>query len=498
MRSWKGRVSYNYNRLMAEKKKPTPRYNPTPRYRSASQRKPAGSAGKSSGERTLASTANGKETAPNASGNRRPAASGAGSRKAPASTTSGRRPAASASGSTKRASSAGGSGGRRNLPIILGAVGVVAVVALVVGVALPSLGSLGGEAKDAGPAAKVSFVAVGDNLPDDYIGWYADGLAGEMGDGQFDYKPLYEPIAPYIQEADLAYINEETHLGGDDIGPQGYPSFNATDAMATAVVETGWDFVASASNHSYDWGWDALTHSLSVWEKQPVAFTGTSVNEEQYNRIPVLERNGITFALLDYTYGVNYDLAQLPPYTINLIDEQRIASDVARAHEMADVVLVAMHWGTELLTEADEDQVRLAQLLADLDVDVVIGSHPHVIGPMAWVANSNNPDHRTLVAYSLGNFLADHEAPLADNVLEGMITCDFVRETPDSPVIVENVRWVPLVCHSSNERNNFAVYALDDYPAELAKTCRALSEVENPTQWLYDETKRIVGEQWFQ
>ncbi len=385
------------------------------------------------------------------------------------------------------------------MKLVAGGVAAVVAVALFVGFGVPAIGSLlqGSSPEANGAAAKVSFVAVGDNLPDDYIGWYADGLAGTMDDGQYDYKPLFSPIADYVQKADLSYINQETHIGGDDIGPQGYPSFNTTEAMATAVVDTGFDFVASASNHSYDWGKGALANSLSVWEAQPVAFTGTSVTEEQYNRIPILERDGITFALLDYTYGVNYPLEDLPPHSINLIDDQRIINDVKRAHDMADVVLVAMHWGTELLTEADDEQLRLAQLLADLDVDVVLGSHPHVIGPMAWVTNSKNPDHRTLVAYSLGNFLADHEAPLADNVLEGMLTCDFVREQADGPVQVENVRWVPLVCHSSLERNFFAVYALDDYTMEQAKQCRALNTIDNPLTWLHDETHRIVGEQWF-
>ena len=380
--------------------------------------------------------------------------------------------------------------------------GVVAVVAIVVAIGVfgaPALGNLfGGSQDEKGPEAVVSFVAVGDNLPDDYIGWYADELAGDMDDGQYDYSPMFEPIVPYVQGADLAYIDMETHLGGDDIGPQGYPSFNTTDAMATAVVDSGFDFVASATNHSYDWGQDALAHSVELWNKMPVAFTGTALTAEQYEHIATVERNGITFALLNYTYGVNaYSQDTLPPYAVNLIDDERIKNDVQRAREVADVVLVSMHWGTELLTKADDEQLRLAQLLADLDVDVVLGSHPHVIGPMAWVANSANPDHRTLVAFSLGNFLADHEAPLPDNVLEGMLTCDFVRNEKNGPVSVENVRWIPLVCHSNEDRSDFAVYAVDDYPAEMAEECRALSDIDDPIAWLYDQTHSIVGKQWF-
>ena len=385
------------------------------------------------------------------------------------------------------------------LPVALGVAAVVVLAAIIVGVGKPlfeELANTGGEADQ--PVARVSFLAVGDNLPDDYIGHYADELAGEAGDGLYDYTPLYAPLAAYIQEADLSYIDEEVHIGGDELGPQGYPSFNVTDSMADALVETGFDFVATASNHCYDWGQATLEHSVGVLESKPLAFTGTAVTQEQYERIPVLERQGIRFALLNYTYGVNgYEREDLPTYAVNFIDDARITADVQRAHEVADVVLVSMHWGTELLTEADDEQIRLGQLLADLDVDVVLGSHPHVIGPMSWVANSNGQGHRTLVAYSLGNFLADHEAPTADNVLEGMLTCDFVREEEGGDVLVENVRWVPLVCHSSEDRWNFAVYAVDDYTDELAKQCRALNTVENPLTWLHEETHRIVGEQWF-
>ena len=348
----------------------------------------------------------------------------------------------------------------------------------------------------------VSFVAVGDNLPDDFIGFYADKLAGEEEDGTYDYKPLFAHIKPYVEAADLSYINQETHVGGNDTGPQGYPSFNTTDEMADAVVDAGFDFVASATNHSYDWGYfGALSHSLSVWEKQPVAFTGTAVTAEQYERIATQTCNGLKFALLNYTYGVNgFTQSELPPYSVNFIDKTRISADVQRAREQegADVVLVAMHWGTENLTEADDDQKDLAQFLADLDVDVVLGSHPHVIGPLEWVKNSNGSGHQTLVAYSLGNFLADHEVPYDINVVEGMLSCDFVREPDSSSVQIRNIKWTPLVCHSTEDRDTFDIYTIDDYPSELAKKNRGLSEKKDPIAWVNEQSREIVGLEWFE
>ena len=340
--------------------------------------------------------------------------------------------------------------------------------------------------------ARVSFVAVGDNLPETSIGAYADACAGEAGDDLYDYRPIYAAVKPYVESADLAYIKQETHLGGDEIGSRGWPSFNTTDAMADAIVDAGFDLVASASNHAYDWGYfGAVEHSRSVWNQKPVAFTGTAVNEEEAQAIPVVERNGISFALLDYTYGVNgYAQGDLPSYAVNFIDEERIAADVARAHEMADVVLVAMHWGTENLTEADAEQQRLAQFLADLEVDVVLGSHPHVIGPLAWVQGASG--HRTLVAYSLGNFVSRHEAPALENELEGMLSCDFVREGGE--VSIQNVVWTPLVNHT--EEGAFSVYALKDYTPELAARHTFLSQLDDPIGQLGALTRQVIGEEF--
>ena len=344
---------------------------------------------------------------------------------------------------------------------------------------------------------RVTLLAVGDNTPNDNVGAYADRLLGEEGDGKYDYAPIFQPVASRVQAADLAFENQETCIGGNEIGPQGYPSFNTTDEMADAVVETGFNLVGTANNHSYDWGKSgSVEHSISVWEKQPVEFAGTAANAEQYNRITTFEREGIKFALLNYTYGLNGYEAIIEPNIVHLIDEDEITADVKRAHEQADVVLVAMHWGNEHETEPSDEQREQAQMLANLDVDVVIGAHPHVIQPMEWVDNSNGSGHRTLVTYSLGNFLIDHSDPIPENVLEGMLTCDIVR-ADDGSIHVENIAWTPLVLHVNADQTEFTVYPVDDYTADLASKNRGLTTVDDPMNWLYDRTKEIVGKQWF-
>ncbi len=335
---------------------------------------------------------------------------------------------------------------------------------------------------------RVSFVAVGDNLPEKAIGVFADSQAGATGDGAYDYRFLYTAIKPYIAAADLAYINFETTAGGNDIGPRGYPSFNTTDEMVDAVYDTGFDLIASATNHSYDWGAKALAHSVALWKQKPVLYVGTANNEEDAAVIQTYEKNGITFSLLNYTYGVNgYDESDIPPYAVNYLHEDRIKADVERARAASDVVLVAMHWGTENYTAADSEQTRYAQLLADAGVDVVLGSHPHVIGPLQWVEGSAG--NRTLVAYSLGNFISNHEYPSALNELEGMLSCDFVKTSQG--VRVENVSWVTLVNHT--EPDGFSVYAVKDYTPELASRHTTLKRLDDPIGYLKQKTREIVG-----
>lgn len=383
---------------------------------------------------------------------------------------------------------------RRRLPM-LPLVGGVAVLAVVVAgaIAIDNLLARPAEPKQAPvpEPATVHFVAVGDNLPEIEIAAYADAQAGAVGDGDYDYRPVYAQIKPYVESADLAYVNEETHLGGDDIGPKGYPSFNTTDQMADAIVDTGFDLVASASNHAYDWGsFGANEHSREVWNAQPVTFTGTATSEQEASELALVEKGGITFALLDYTYGLNgYDRSDVPDYAVNFIDKDRIADDVARAKEEADVVLVAMHWGTENLMKADETQLEYAQYLADLGVDVVLGSHPHVIGPMTWLTGEDG--NRTLVAYSLGNFVVNHDAPSAKNDLGGMLSCDFVRDEQSGEVSVENVVWTPLVMHTDG--TSFAVYALKDYTPELAATHPLFAGLDDPIGWMRTTSDEVVN-----
>ena len=317
----------------------------------------------------------------------------------------------------------------------------------------------------------VSFVGVGDNLIHEMIYKEADSAAGGMNDGKYDFSSMYQHVKKDIKDADLAYIDQESIIGGDDLGISGYPTFNSPSDLASDVAEVGFDIVNTANNHCLDKYQEGINYSHEIWSKQSGVITaGTYISEEDRNTIRTIERNGITFSFLAYTYGTN-DIEPPHSYSVAYFDEEQIKNDVKKAKEISDVVIVSAHWGDENISAPNDFQKKYAKLFADLQVDVVIGEHPHVIQPVTWVTGENG--NKTLVVYSLGNFLSGMLG--IDNIVSGMIQFDFVKNADSNDISIENVEWVPLVTHYTgvasdilNTRKDFTVYKLSDYTEELA------------------------------
>lgn len=327
------------------------------------------------------------------------------------------------------------------------------------------------------PRKTVSFFAVGDNLIHSQIIRYA-----ETEDGTYDFKPIYENFIEDIESADLAFINQESIIGGDDLGFSGYPAFNTPSDMAENLVDMGFDIVVGSNNHSLDRGSVGVQNTLAYWREleEEVLFTGVFESQEHRDEIPIVEMNGLTFSILTYTYGTNGILPEAP-YQVNYFDPELITNDVVRAQELSDFVIVAAHMGDEHRLSANQMQLDYAQLFADLEVDLMVGSHSHTIQPIEWVTGETG--HETLIVYSLGNFLASTTSDI--NLLGGNLTLDFVAE--DEEHFIENVRFEPHLIHYEEEvpgdistRTNFEIFNLAEYPSELAKQ-HALNGFEDNT-----------------
>lgn len=340
---------------------------------------------------------------------------------------------------------------------------------------------------------KVSFIGVGDNLIHDVIFEEA-----HMNDGTFNFKPMFENVADEIEQADLAFINQETLIGGDEFGFSGYPAFNTPSDMAGNLNDLGFDLVNGASNHSLDKGKQGVLNTLEIWGKQEeMLFTGVFDSQEQRDTIPTIERNGLTFSFLAYTYGTN-GIEPDVSYRLNYFDKALITQDVKKAKEVSDFVIVSAHWGDEHMLEPNEFQKEYAQLFSDLGVDVVVGTHPHVIQPIKWVEGKNG--NQTLIIYSLGNFLSAMATGTENNILGGMVSFDFVVKEEEKSI--ENVNWDPTVMHYigdqsdyAKSRKNFRIYQLDDYTEELAANHVLNGYQENKVskKSLQQTTEKVIG-----
>lgn len=311
--------------------------------------------------------------------------------------------------------------------------------------------------------SKVTLVAVGDNLIHNTL-----ITAGEQEDGSLDYTSLYANIKPEIEKADIAVIDQETILGGSSFEYTGYPLFNSPWEIGDAAIDAGFDIFNCATNHTMDMGWAGIEKELEYFSgKENVVALGINADERDYNSITYYEKNSITFALLNYTFGTNgIPLPEDKPWCVNLLDKDKVTADIKEARENADVVIVFPHWGTENSHDVSDYQKEYTKLFSDLGVDIVIGCHPHVLQPVEWVTNEST-GKKMIVYYSLGNFIS-HQIEL-DQLCGGM--AQLTIEKHGDEIEISSAKLVPIVCHYNRGENDkfvFDVYKLSDYTDELA------------------------------
>lgn len=323
----------------------------------------------------------------------------------------------------------------------------------------------------------VSFYAVGDNLIHDEIFEYA-----KTSEDTYNFKPIYDNLSDSIETADLSFINQESIVGGDELGFTGYPAFNTPSDMIENLVDLGFDIAIGSNNHTLDYGTRGIQNTLDYWDEydDDILFTGAFDSQATRDEIRLIEMNDMTFSVLSYTYGTN-GLRPDEPYQVNYFDPELITDDVNRAQEVSDFVIVSAHWGDEHALSPNQMQRDYAQLFADLEVDLVVGHHSHTIQPLDWVTGESG--HETLVIYSLGNLLASTTSDI--NLLGGSVQLDFVSENDEHSI--EDVSFHPHVIHYENDvagdistRSNFKIHPLNNYTKELAAQ-HALHNFEDNT-----------------
>ena len=308
----------------------------------------------------------------------------------------------------------------------------------------------------------VNIIAVGDNLIHNSV-----LKSGKTSDSTYNFNRLFDIMKNDFQEADIAIINQETILGGSFKPYDGYPNFNSPNELGDAMIEAGFDVILQASNHTLDIGVQGVVNCIEYWQQQKdITYLGINESQEERDSIKIVERNGIKFALLNYTYGLNgHRVTKDKSYLVNLIDTALIIKDLKKAEEIADFTIVFPHWGVEYVYKPNKHQKNLARIMTENGADLIIGTHPHVLQPIEWIEADNG--NKSLCYYSLGNYTSGQKA--TPRVLGGMAKIK-ITEVNDS-VFIENAEIVPTITHYEwiNGTSLHQTYKLSDYTEELEK-----------------------------
>lgn len=317
-----------------------------------------------------------------------------------------------------------------------------------------------------------SLVMVGDALIHSAI--YEDAYDGTS----YDFKPMLREIKPLLKDYDLKYYNQETILGGVELGLSNYPRFNSPYEVGDAFIDAGFNLVSLATNHTMDKGETGVINSLNYWNSKDNVYTaGSYLSKEDRDKVIIKEINGITYSFFSYTTWTNgLETPSGKEYLNNVYDPVKVKEDIEKVRDQVDVVIVAMHWGTEYSTTVSSTQQEIANYLASLDVDIIIGSHPHVVEPIAFIG-------KTMVIYSLGNFISDQ---VGVERLTGLMVGIDIHKTVENGVTtieLKNPRANLLYTYSSYaNKRNFVVYPYTSLTDDLLPNYKDY----------YEEYKQIV------
>ncbi|HCT64128.1 MAG TPA: hypothetical protein DIC60_02450 [Lachnospiraceae bacterium] len=314
--------------------------------------------------------------------------------------------------------------------------------------------------------------------------------------GTYDFSHNFSEIKKFFTNSDVVMGNLETVFAGEDRGISDYPSFNTPDAFGDALKEAGFNLLTTANNHCMDKGTDGLNRTIEILDGLGIEHIGTYAREEERNNILVKDVNGIKIAFLSYTYGTN-GIAVPQDYSVNLIDGGKMESDISRARDMADLVVVMPHMGNEYEQNVDDQFKVLADKMFSAGADIVLASHSHVLEPMEYrtITDEDGTKREGFVIYSLGNCISSQTTPPRN---AGVILNIEIQQINDQKPEIKQVSVIPIWTQfrNINEQDHFIVRSVYDMLSlsddELRATVRA-KDITRLKEIQLQSTKTLLG-----
>ena len=284
----------------------------------------------------------------------------------------------------------------------------------------------------------------------------------------YSFDNNYKYVSKYIKESDLSIANLETTFAGDSIPYSSYPTFNTPDTLADALKNAGVDIVSTINNHSFDKGDLGVERTLEILKNKKLIPIGTVSNVEDKNYI-IKEINGINLGITSFSYGEFRENTKFLN-GIKVSDKSKDKLNVFNNYDVnqafntinntlknisnTDIQILVIHWGDEYQRLPNKFQQELAQKLSDSGVDIIIGSHPHVIQPVDIIKSSDG-NNETLVIYSLGNFISNQRRELLGTPFteDGLMVNIEITKNNDK-TFISNVNCIPTWVNKYNDKSN--------------------------------------------
>ena len=335
--------------------------------------------------------------------------------------------------------------------------------------------------------------------------------AARTGTNTFDFRPFLRDIKPFI-DGDLTLVNMETPVDvlGENQDITTWPLFNAPFEILEALDYAGFNHIIAANNHAFDRGFSGLVATAENFERAGLDFTGIYVNPEATQVPTILDVNGIYVGIIAYTDSVNGLEPLVPqemlPYAVRrfrshvLDDVPAIAEDIANLRAQgAELVIVSLHWGAEYVNAPTDMQRQIARALAQNGADVVMGNHAHVVQPIEWYEREDGS--RSLLIYSLGNFLADQtrlNPPIERTQFGKLVSLQVIRE-PDGTIHLGLCEVLPTLCMRDTTGNTLGIVdgisVMPLFDGELPDFVTN-AELRNWGRRAYEHVRNIVGEEF--
>lgn len=340
--------------------------------------------------------------------------------------------------------------------------------------------------------------------------------SGKTADG-YDFSSIFDHVSSYVSAADYAVANLETTLSGTEGGKQytGYPDFNAPDALASGAAVSGFDMLLTGNNRCYDYGTAGMLRTLNVIRAAGLDTLGTNAAVEEAKYV-VRELNGVKVGMISYTFAdieadrntPIIDGAQTDSKAAGLINvfdygnldmfyaemENNISAMQAAG---AEAIVLYIHWGDDFSVKPSNSQRAMAQRLCDMGVDVIAGSHPHVIQPIELLTSADGANH-TVCLYSMGNFLSNQRA---DNIglttghsEDGLMFRFTLVRYSNGQVYVEKVELIPtwVLIRGSGDNKTYHILPLDETVSNWKKTYDLSNTQNSDAQESLERTKALV------